>query len=112
MSYTYFNFCDYKFSLCKFAKKKLIVTKSKIDIALGELEQELAISVRKRNRETKNKCKVKINSIEREVEGEKMQRENFDGLQKAETKIEENTPISQEMKELRKEDANSRSILE
>jgi len=41
-----------------------------------------------------------------------MQRENSDELQKAETKIEENTPISQEAKELEKEDANSRSILE
>ena len=41
-----------------------------------------------------------------------MQRENSDELQKAETKIEENTSISQEVKELGKEDANSRSILE
>ena len=40
-----------------------------------------------------------------------MQRENSDELQKAETKIEENSPISQEAKELEKEDANSRSIL-
>ena len=41
-----------------------------------------------------------------------MQRENSDELQKAETKIEENTLISQEAKELGKEDVNSRSILE
>jgi len=41
-----------------------------------------------------------------------MQRENFDRLQKAETKLEENTLISQKMKELGKGDVNSRSILE
>src|SRR5437868_9500773 len=76
--------------------KRVILEEGKeiLDIALGELEQELAILVRKRNRETEDKCKVKINSTEREVEGGKMQRENFDELQKAETKIEENTPIS------------------
>ena len=93
--------------------KRVILEEGKeiLDIALEELEQELAISVGKRNRETEDKYKVKINSTEREVEGGKMQRENSDELQKAETKIEENTPISQEAKELGKEDANSRSIL-
>ena len=40
-----------------------------------------------------------------------MQRENFDRLQKAETKLEENILILYEMKEVEKEDANSRSIL-
>src|SRR6266487_3947542 len=82
--------------------KRVILEERKeiLDIALEELEQELAISVGKRNREIKDKYKVKINSTEREVKGEKMERENSDELQKAETKIEENTPISQKAKEL------------
>ena len=76
--------------------KKVILEERKeiLDIVFGELKQELAISVEKRNRETEDKCKVKINLTEREVEGEKMQRENFDELQKAETKLEENILIS------------------
>src|SRR5437868_5586862 len=93
--------------------KRIILEEGKeiLDIALEELEQDLAISVGKRNRETEDKYKVKTNSTERKVKGRKMQRENSNELQKAETKIEENILISQEAKELEKEDTNSRSIL-
>ena len=93
--------------------KRVILEEEKeiLDIALGELEWELAISVEKKNRKIKDKGKEKIKSTGREVKREKMQRENFDKLQKTETKLEENTPISQEIKEVGKEDANSRSIL-
>ena len=54
--------------------KRIILEEGKeiLDIALEELEQELAISVGKRNRETEDKYKVKINSTEREVKGEKV----------------------------------------
>ena len=41
-----------------------------------------------------------------------MQRENFNELQKAEKKLEKNILILQKTKEVRKEDTNSRSILE
>ena len=79
---------------------------------LRELEWELAISVEKRNRETEDKYKEKIKSIGKEVKREKIQRENFDELQKAETKLEENILILQKTKEVEKEDTNSRSILD
>ena len=94
--------------------KRVILEEGKeiLDIALRELEQELAILVEKKNRETEDKCKEKINSTRREVKKKKMQKENFNELQKAETKLEENILISQEMKKVRKEDTNSRSILE
>ena len=67
--------------------KRVILEEGKeiLDIALGELEQELAISVEKRNREIKDKCKEKINLTGREVKREKIQRKNFNELQKAET---------------------------
>ena len=54
--------------------KRVILEEGKeiLDIALEELEQELAISVGKKNRETEDKYKVKINSTERKVKGKKM----------------------------------------
>ena len=79
---------------------------------LRELEWELAITEEKKNRETEGKCKEKINSTGKEVKREKIQRENFDELQKAETKLEENILILQKTKEVEKEDTNSRSILD